>query len=146
MTDTPPVDLGPVDTAASAPTEPPTESALREQFAQYTAGVFGEWLAVQPWQRQGVGAIAPRLARALYLAEMTIDLMIGEAPYGDEQAEALLRELIGLPDPEPLLARLNRCGGTIALPDDGTFAYCGTRLTGGACPFAAHHAPPPVLT
>ena len=143
MTDTPPVDLGPVDTAVSLPAEPTDTPELREHFAQSTAAALGEWMAADAWQRRAIGAIAPALARALYLADMTIDAMIGEAPYDDEQSEALMRELIGLPEPGPLLAHLGRCTATIALPDDGTFAYCGTRLVGSACPFTAHHAPEP---
>jgi hypothetical protein len=136
MTDTPPVD--------TAPSTPPASAAdtaeTREQFAQFTAAALGEWMAAQPWQRQAIGAIAPRLARSLWMADMVIDSMIGE-DYDDEQTEAIMAELIGLPEPEPLLARLGRCTATIALPDEGAFAYCGTRLIGGACPFAAHHAP-----
>jgi hypothetical protein len=128
------------DTALSTPPASPADTPeRREQFAQYTAVALGEWMAAEPWQRQAIGRIAPALAQALWMADMVIDEMIGDE-IDEEGAQALMRELVGLPDPEPLLARLRRCTETIALPDEGTFAYCGTRLVGGACPFAAHHA------
>jgi hypothetical protein len=141
VTDTPPVDTAPSTPAPTTPDGSTADTAeAREQFAQFTAAALGEWMAAQPWQRQAIGAIAPRLARSLWMADMVIDSMIGDAPYEDAQAEAIMAELIGLPEPEPLLARLGRCTATIALPDEDAFAYCGTRLVGGRCPFAAHHA------
>lgn len=136
MTDTPPVDTAPsTDTAED-----------RETFARAMAEALGEWSNAQDWQRRAIGAIAPRLARGLYLADLVTDALIGDAERSEDETAALLAALIGLPEPEPLLARLGRCTETIALPDDGTFAYCGTRLVGGVCPFAAHHAPPPVTS
>ena len=114
----------------------------REQFARATSEALGEWMAAEPWQRQAISRIAPKLARALYLADLVVDAMMGDPGPGDEDAVPLIRELVGLPDPEPLLSRLGRCAESVALPDDGTFVYCGTRLVKGACPFAAHHALP----
>jgi hypothetical protein len=136
MTDTPPVDTAPS-------TDTPED---RETFARAMAEALGEWVDAPDWQRRAIGAIAPRLARGLYLADLTIDAMIGDAERDEGETAALLAVLIGLPEPEPLLARLGRCTEMIALPDDGTFAYCATRLVGTVCPFAVHHAPPPVTT
>jgi len=141
MTDTPPV-----DTAPSTDTAPTDTAEDRETFARAMAEALGEWANAQDWQRRAIGAIAPRLARGLYLADLVTDAMIGDAERPEDEVTTLLAALIGLPEPEPLLARLGRCTDVIALPDEGTFAYCGTRLVGGACPFAAHHAPPPVIT
>lgn len=126
----------PVDTAPSPPT--PDGTGQREQFAYYTAEALGLWMNAEPWQRQAIGKIAPRLARTLWLADMAIDEMIG-AHYDDEQSEAMMIELVRLPEPEPLLTRLGRCTDTITDPDEGTFVICGTRLVDGQCPFAAHH-------
>lgn len=136
MTDTPPV-----DTAPSTGDTPEN----REQFARATAEALGEWVAAEDWQRRAVGAIAPRLARALYLADLWIDAMLDHPADPAARAEVAAAAAM-LPEPDELLARLGMCTATIKVAeDDGPDGYslitCGTTLVGGRCPFAAHHDP-----
>lgn len=136
----------PVDTAPSPSTGDTPEN--REQFARATATALGEWVALDDWQRRAVGALAPRLARALYLADLTIDAMLDQD--ADEQTRAeIIAACAMLPEPDELLARLGLCTETIVLPPDTVDAdtgamsvICGTRLVNGRCPFHAHHAAP----
>lgn len=140
MTDTPPVDTAPSTALPEGDTP-----ANREQFARATATALGEWVALEDWQRRAIGATAPRLARALYLADLTIDAMLNQSADATTRAE-IIAACAMLPEPDELLARLGLCTATIQVPaDDGpdgyAFVTCGTPLVGGRCPFAAHHAP-----
>lgn len=137
MTDTP------VDTVPSPPTGDTPET--REQFARATAEALGEWVALDDWQRRAVGAIAPRLARSLYLADLTIDAMLDQDADPAARAEIIAACAI-LPEPDELLARLGLCTATIRVPEDAgpdgyAFITCGTPLRGGRCPFEVHHDP-----
>jgi hypothetical protein len=141
MTDTPPVDTAPSTPLPSGGDTPEN----REQFARATATALGEWCALEDWQRRAIGATAPALARALYLADLTVDAMLDQ-PADEVTRAEIIAACAMLPEPDELLARLGLCTATIALPDEGLFVTCGTPLVGGRCPFAAHHAPPPVAT
>lgn len=132
MTETPPV-----DTAPSTGDTPEN----REQFARATAEALGRWVACEDWQRRGIGAIAPALARALYLADLTIDAMLDQDADDAARAE-IIAACAMLPEPDELLARLGLCTAAIAIPDDGTLVTCGTPLRDGRCPFEAHHGRP----
>lgn len=136
MTETPPV-----DTAPSTGDTPEN----REQFARATAEALGRWVACEDWQRRAIGAIAPGLARSLYLADLTIDAMLDQD--ADEAARAeIIAACAMLPEPDELLARLGMCTATIKVvedagPDGYSLITCGTPLLDGRCPFAAHHDP-----